>query len=67
MTNQPINHWGIDNHCSSSGGAVINCQPPATDEGIYLLRCRAEGEAAKIRLVTCKTPVPNPNYAWSKG
>jgi hypothetical protein len=35
-------------------------QPPPTDEGFYLLHCRAEGKAAKIRLVTCKTPVPDP-------
>ena len=29
----------------------------------------AAGEAAtrEIRLVTCQTPVPNPNYAWCKG
>jgi hypothetical protein len=64
-TDQP--EEGISYRCSSGGGTVINYQPPSTNEGFYLLRCQAEGEAAKIRLATCKTPVPNPNYAWSKG
>jgi hypothetical protein len=35
MTKQPINHLGIDNPCSSSGGTVINYQSPPTDGGFH--------------------------------
>jgi hypothetical protein len=38
------------------GGIGINPHSPPSNDEDYVLRCRAEGEAAKIRLVTCKSP-----------
>jgi hypothetical protein len=52
------------------GGNRIN-QPPPEDEDDETAEPKARQEKKSERkalgLVTCETPVPNPNYAWCKG
>ena len=51
-------------------GKWINPPPPEDEEDETAepkARQEKKSERKAFGLVTCKTPVPNPNYAWCKG